>query len=293
MMAEHVCTDQAQNEQVPFDQVSIFSVDLMEKAKLELNEDPSTRSEFVSELRDRIDNWKPSKSEEKSVVLSNTEDRFLLMFLRARKFDVDKALQLYVNYHVFRHKHSNMLGDLNFKSVEQVLHSEVIRVIDARCLDGSKVLCVCPRNWDSVNVPFVDNFRATFLVLDKLIQDEETQINGFSVVYDFTGSSLMSMLKVAQSELITKGILIELLQEAFPARFKGVHLVHQPWYVSMVLSVIKPFMKQKLRDRIHIHGSDFESLHKYIEAQYLPSELGGSLDNHNVTFELFEQGERI
>lgn len=291
-MAEQASTSgSTENEQnMSGDGISTctLSVDLLEKAKLELNEDPSTRAELIHELRGLIDNWKPSRSEEKSIVLSNKQDRFLLMFLRARKFDVEKALQLYINYHVFRCKHSNMLADLNFKSIEHVLNSELIKVLDAKGLDGSVVLYVCPRKWDSVNVPFLDNFRATFLVLDRLIENEETQINGFSVVYDFTGSSLMSMLKVAQSELITKGILIELLQEAFPARFKGVHLFHQPWYISMVLSVIRPFMKQKLRDRIHSHGSDFDSLHRYVEVQFLPTELGGSLDNHNSTFGLFE-----
>lgn len=278
--------DHTGSEQEPMTKLPSY---LLEKAKLELNEDPSTRTKFIHELRERIKSWKPSKSEEKSIVLSNVQDRFLLMFLRARKFDVDKSFQLYVNYHLFRHKHSDILGDLSFKSVEHVIQSEVVKVLDGRCLDGSKVLCVCPQKWDIGTIPFVDNFRATFIILDKLIQDEETQVNGFSVVYDFTGSSLMSMLTVAKSELITKGILIELLQEAFPARFKGIHLLHQPWYISIVLSVIRPFMKQKLRDRIHSHGSDYESLHEYIEARFLPNELGGSLDSTcNPTFDLFE-----
>lgn len=270
---------------------SQLSIESLEKAKQELNEDPLQRSEMIEQLRNKITSWKPSRVEEKSLVLSDVNNCFLLMFLRARKFDVDKALQLYVNYHVFRHKHSSMLADLNLKSVEHVLETEVIKVLDSRCLDGSKVLCVYPGRWDSVNIPFVDNFRATLLVLDKLIQDEETQVHGFSVVYDFTGSSFMSVLKVAQSELITKGVLIELLQESFPARFKGVHLLHQPWYVSIVLSVIRPFMKQKLRDRIHSHGEDFKSLHMFIEAENLPEELGGNLDNHNATYKLFEQSQ--
>lgn len=230
------------------------------------------------------------------MVLSGSaqDSKFLLMFLRARKFDLDKALQLYVNYHLFRHKHADILRDLSFKSVEHVLHSQVIRVLDARCRDGSRALCVSPANWDSASFPFLDNFRATFLVLDRLIQEEETQVNGFSVLYDFTGSSLMNMLKVAQSDLITKGVLIELLQEAFPARFKGVHLLHQPWYISIVLSVIKPFMKQKLRERIHSHGENSESLHRYVDPLNLPPELGGTGDweggqeGHNATYDLFE-----
>ena len=273
------------------DGLSNLSGKSLEKAREELNEDPASRMGSIEELRGKIISWKPSKTDEKSVILGNTESKFLLMFLRARKFDVDKALQLYVNYHSFRQKHASMLEDLNIKAVEHVLHSGVIKVLSSRFVDGSKAICVYPGKWDSVSVPFVDNFRATLLILDRLVEDEETQVHGFSVIYDFTDSSIMSMLKVAQSELITKGVLMELLQESFPARFKGVHLIKQPWYISIVLSVIRPFMKQKLRERILGHGYDFDSLHKYIDSEGLPEELGGISTDFDATFALFKMDQ--
>lgn len=291
-MAQNVPgTEEAGSEHTPWfdDGISKLSGSSLEKARQELNEDPATRQKAIQELRDKINVWKPSKTDEKLVVLGSTENKFLLMFLRARKFDIDKALQLYVNYHAFRAKHSSMLQDLDFKAIEHVLHSGVITVLDSRFEDGSKALCVHPAKWDSATVPFVDNFRATLLVLEKLVEDEETQVHGFSVIYDFTNSCFMSMLRVAQSELVTKGVLIELLQESFPARFKGVHLVKQPWYISVVLSVIRPFMKQKLRERIHSHGYAFDSLHSLINSESLPEELGGSLRDHNATFALFNE----
>ena len=247
----------------------------LDRAKAELNEDPDTRDAIIQDLRELILQWKPSTAEEKALVFTNTDNKFLLVFLRARKFQLDKALHLYVSYHMFRHKHAELLKDLSYNTVEHVFNSGVVKVLNNRAEDGSKVLCVYPRNWNATMFPFLENFRATFLVLDKLIQEEETQVNGFSILYDFTGSSVMSMVHVTQSELITKGILIELLQDAFPARFKGVHLVHQPWYVSIVLGVIKPFMKQKLRDRIHSYGEDYSRLHEHIDPRGLPEEFGG------------------
>lgn len=255
--------------------LSTISGNTLEKAKSELGEDPDTRSELIQKLRDSLTQWKPQTIEEKSLVVRNVDSRFLLMFLRARKFDENKALQLYVGYLKFRHKHSQWLS----KSVEHVYESGVVKVLNSRALDGSKVICIYPGNWDTSSVPFLDNFHATFLVMDKLIQDEETQVHGFSILYDFTNSSFMSMLRVAQSEQITNGVLINLLQDAFPARFKGVHLIHHPWYVSVVLSVIKPFMKEKLWDRIHSHGEDFSSLHQYICPLGLPEDLGGVTDS--------------
>ena len=63
-------------------------------------------------------------------------------------------------------------------------------------------------------------------------------------------------------------------QDTFPARVKGLHLINQPWYVSMLLAIVRPFMKQKLRDRL-THGADLSSLHEYIDPEQLPAEFGG------------------
>ena len=32
--------------------------------------------------------------------------------------------------------------------------------------------------------------------------------------------------------------------------FKGIHFLNQPWYISIVMAIIRPFLKQKLRERV-------------------------------------------
>ena len=275
VMAEQNTMERNSNDCEDCESLSHISGNTLERARSELGEDPETRSKLIQELRDNLTQWKPLTIEEKPLVVRNVDNKFLLMFLRARKFDVSKALQLYISYHKFRHKHSQLLS----KPVGHVFQSGIIKVLDSRALDGSKVICIYPGNWNASNVSFLENFHATFVVLDELIQDEMTQVHGFSILYDFTSSSFLSMLQVAQSEQITKGVLIDLLQDAFPARFKAVHLIHHPWYISIVLSVIKPFMKQKLRDRIHSHGEEYSSLHEHIDPMCLPEEFGGVADS--------------
>ena len=261
------------------------------KAMEELGEDPNRRDEQIAELKQRIRGWVPKGGERRIEFTRVEDDKFLLAFLRARKFNVDKALQLFVNYHQFRHKYASVLSTLNAPSVEHILRSGVLSVPDSRFYNGSKAICVYPQKWDYETVPFLDNFRATMLILDKLIEDEETQINGISVVYNFEGTSFYSILKVAQLEHSQRAMLIELLQEAFPARFKGVHLINQPWYISIVMGVIKPFMKQKLRDRIHLHGTDYQSLLEHTSPDSLPIEFGGTRPppRTNSAIKLFQE----
>lgn len=42
------------------------------------------------------------------------------------------------------------------------------------------------------------------------------------------------------------------LQDGFPARLKGLHMIEPPWYISLVLTLVKPFMKEKLRQRVRM-----------------------------------------
>lgn len=64
------------------------------------------------------------------VVFNNKDDSFLLRFLRARKFDVDRALQLYINYHSNRRDYPKIFNEFTPQSVKDVLESGLFSVMD-------------------------------------------------------------------------------------------------------------------------------------------------------------------
>lgn len=48
--------------------------------------------------------------------------------------------------------------------------------------------------------------------------------------------------------------MVELVQETFPLRFKGFHIINEPFYFDAVMAVLKPFLKDKIRKRVTINN---------------------------------------
>ena len=255
------------------DGISSISGATLQKARKELREVPEKRSEFIRQLRKAIEAY-DRQPEEEDVVFQRTDDKFLLRFLRARKFDVERALSLYVNYYKFRHKHKNLLTDATPAHLDQVARAGLFGVLPSPLKDGSRAVCLYPSRWDASTMDLYDCGRLLWLILDELIDDEEAQVHGISFIDKVEGVSLQQLYHFIRSDIWRLGVD---LQDTFPARFKGLHFIHQPWYVSVVMGVVRPLLKQKHRDRFHAHGNNLESFHEYVDPENLPSDFGGFL----------------
>ena len=255
--------------------LSSITGETLEKAKKELKEDPETRAGMVEKLRLKIEEAK-GDPELAGVEFTRSDGGYLLRFLRARKFDLDRAAQLYCNYYKFRHKNARLLGDVHPRDVKHVLDSGIVSVTELRRKDGSAVVYLRLGRWDSEAVPSTDIFRTIYLLIAKMIEDEENQVHGMTVIHDLANVSFPTVFKLAQTEQVRRGTFVELLQDCFPGRLKGIHLVNQPWYMSLVLGLVRPFMKQKMRDRFFMHGTDYTTLHEYFDPELLPPSLGGA-----------------
>ena len=159
-------------------ELSALSGPSLEKAVKELNEprDPNKRQKLVRDLRERLQTWRPKDHSEDGITFSRLEDdKFLLRFLRAKKFDLSRAEQLYINYHVIRHKNSEVLGEISPQAAERVLDSGMVTVLPHRTKDGCRVMVIRPSRWDRVEIKVEEVLKAVLVVLDRLLEEEETQ----------------------------------------------------------------------------------------------------------------------
>lgn len=74
------------------------------------------------------------------------DDAFLLRFLRARKFDYDRALQLLLNYHAGRKAWPEVFQNLKPSTVKHVLDLGFLTVLPQPDPNGRYILCLRPGN---------------------------------------------------------------------------------------------------------------------------------------------------
>ncbi|XP_021544811.1 alpha-tocopherol transfer protein-like isoform X2 [Neomonachus schauinslandi] len=216
--------------------VCSLTEDLVTKAREELQEKPEWRLRDVQALRDMVRKECPNLS-------TSLDDAFLLRFLRARKFDYDRALQLLVNYHSCRRSWPEVFNNLKPSALKDVLASGFLTVLPHTDPRGCHILCMRPDRWIPSNYPITENIRAIYLTLEKLIQSEETQVNGIVILADYKGVSLS----------------------------KASHF--GPFIAKKVIGILQFFL----------HGSNLNSLHTSLPRSILPKEYGGTAGELDIT----------
>ena len=121
----------------PAGYVCSLTEELVARAREELQEKPEWRLRDVQALRDMVRKECPD-------LRTSLEDAFLLRFLRARKFDYDRALQLLINYHSCRRSWPEVFNDLRPSAVREVLASGFLTVLPHTDPRGCPVLCLRP-----------------------------------------------------------------------------------------------------------------------------------------------------
>lgn len=135
-----------------------------------------------------------------------------------------------------------------------------------------RIVVLFTRNWDQSRYSLLSVYRAMLLTLEKLLEEEDTQINGLVMIVDWSDFSLKQSSQLSPKLL---RLIVEGLQDSFPARFTGIHFINQPWYVEATINLLRSFLKEKTKEKIFVHGSNLLSLHNYIAKAALPSDFGG------------------
>ncbi|GAB0096783.1 CRAL-TRIO domain-containing protein [Sergentomyia squamirostris] len=219
------------------------------------------------------------------------DDAFLLRFLRAKKFDVEKAYRMSVKYFRMKHQSPNLFRVSPPFAVQHILEMQMQCMMGVRDPCGRQLFIFRVEKCDPYRCSVENVFKTNVLSLESAVRCAETQIAGVVVLLDMAGVSL------GHSRFLSPQLArhtVEVVQDAFPLRFKAFHILHEPFYFDAILAVLKPFLREKIRKRIFLHGNDLASLYRFLPQEILPAEYGGlqpPFDNTTWRYEILNDAE--
>ncbi|XP_063239797.1 alpha-tocopherol transfer protein-like isoform X2 [Bacillus rossius redtenbacheri] len=212
---------------------------VLEYARQHLGESPDTKMAAVQELRDLV-------YERGEAQPHRTDDAFLVRFLRARRFDVEKAHQLMVDYYSFKEANPDLHEDVHPLRLRFIGEDGVMSALPYRDQTGRRVIIYRIGQW-----------RPGAYSVDELLKT----------------SVLLMELAVLEART----------QSSFPIRTHGIHIVNQSWVFDIIFSIFRPLLNERMRSKIHFHGADMESLHAHVQPKYLPERYGGCRPEYSYT----------
>ncbi|CAH3145236.1 unnamed protein product [Porites lobata] len=192
-----------------------------------------------------------------------------LLFLTARKFDTERAVNLYRQYQYERRLY--FLQEI--APYDEPLRSELLSgkftILNARDAGGAAVAVFTAREHFPATTTHRTVIQGIAFQLDECLKSDETQKNGLILLYDMTESGYQNF----DYGLARK--ILDLLKGGYPARLKNVFIISPPLWFKAVLTLLTSFLQQKLRDRIEIVPR--ESLVQRLPQASVPESLGGML----------------
>jgi hypothetical protein len=245
-----------------------ISEQIQKIARKELREDENSREQNLQQLRD----WIKQNPDIQNI---RNDDRFLLRFLRAKKFSVPMAQQCLLKYLNLKRIFPQMTSNLDFlaPAVNQLITNGYIFASPIRDRNGRRVIIAFAKNFDPNMNCSADMAKAHLLTYEALLEDPENQVLGFVHVGDMSGITTAHITCWNPNEFAR---IIKWGEQSVPMRHKEIHFVNVPATVKYVLDFAKTRVSNKIKDRLSIHVNPSDLITK-IEPACLPKELGGTM----------------
>lgn len=216
---------------------------LIRTAKEELGEDEYVRTQSLEQMREWINQNQRIKN-------CRTDDRFLLRFLRVRKFSVVRACETLQKYLTMRQTYPKWCKKLDplDKDLQAVLDFCALLPV-GRDSAGRIVIVGIVRNFDAQQYNSDVMIRLNMLVTESLIDEETNQVAGFTHVFD---NSDMTLAHVTCWSLENLTGYLRSVINSIPIRLKQNHFVNVPGFAAQTSKYCLSYASEKLKSRIYV-----------------------------------------
>lgn len=127
------------------------------------------------------------------------EDAFLLLFLRARKYEVEESFKLLCNYIEFRTRNASVCQNLSAWQLHHVIEDGFPCVLPYGNQNGARMIIIFAGSWDTDTYGTEEILKAFILSMERLIENDDAQLNGIVIIADFSGWSATQASRLSLS----------------------------------------------------------------------------------------------
>uniref|UniRef100_A0A6G1S5L7 Tyrosine-protein phosphatase non-receptor type 9 n=2 Tax=Aceria tosichella TaxID=561515 RepID=A0A6G1S5L7_9ACAR len=202
-------------------------------------------------------------------------EKTALKFLISRKFNVQRAIQLYQMHEITRLREGLTCIDPNDEDLKAELNSGKFTILRQRDSNNSAIAIFTAKlhspnktkNLEAKKRIHKSTLQSIVYQLDSALENVLTQRNGIVFIYNMIDSEYSNF----DYELCQK--ILNLLKGAYPAKLKKVLIVSPPLWFRAPFHLLRLIVREKLRDRVWLLNID--QLKDHIPPNALTTELGG------------------
>lgn len=156
-----------------------------EIAQTELREDENIRTQALAQFREWI-------SKHPHIKRCRTDAVFLLRFLRTKKFSVAAACEMLERYLTIRQLYPQWFTklDIEDKELGEIIGSGYLVPLPVRDENGRQLILSCAGKFDPYRYTSAQMARAHSLICESLLDDEESQVAGYTHINDESGITM-------------------------------------------------------------------------------------------------------
>ncbi|XP_053976639.1 retinol-binding protein pinta [Hylaeus volcanicus] len=204
------------------------------------------------------------------------DDFFILRFLRASKFNVEKAKCKLLNYLKQRANlpewYSNR--DPFLPELQELFDLGVFLPLRKLDNEGRMVVIIRATVHTPARHKMSNMLKASLMTLDLALRENESvTIHGLIAILDIGGVTYEHACQLPPSVIKN---LTHAWQGCYPVRIHSLNFINTPRFVNAVLNIFRSFMNSKLKQRLHTYARGKLKLNETLPIDILPRDYGGT-----------------
>ncbi|XP_066591221.1 alpha-tocopherol transfer protein-like [Prorops nasuta] len=240
--------------------------EMSKQIRVELNENIATRDKDLEMIKE----WLAKQPH----LPPYDDDARLMTFLRGCKFSLEKCKRKLDMYFTMRNAVPEFFAnrDITRPELRDVANLINIPPLPGLTKNGRRVIIMRGKEKDAPTPNVCEAMKLVMMIGDIRLKEESHGVAGDVYILDATVATATHFAKFTPT--VVKKFLI-CVQEAYPVKLKEVHVINVSPLVDTIINFVKPFLKEKIRNRIFVH-SDIKTLYNHIPQEILPTEYGGN-----------------